>query len=267
MAETLIKALVKNQLLAVPPVRERVMRRKYARPYVPAKNSLEYVRDVYDNASTRIASHHPITGTVLEIGPGGNLGATLLFIDAGCDHGVCIDAHPLLSDQSQLYRDLLPDAEQALAAVDYRHPDPIETTQLPDASFDIIFSAACLEHVPDPPAAIRSVYRMLKPGGATTHSIDLRDHRDFNRPHDFLRYSDRMWNLTYGRALVNQNRWRASDWEREFRTAGFVDIEIEPAETHAVDDQTRSEMASRFREMPAADLEMTLINLTAVKPD
>jgi SAM-dependent methyltransferase len=264
MAEGFISAVVKNQLLVIPPVREMVTRRRRARPYTPWKNSLEYVRDVFENASTRIVSRHPVSGSVLEIGPGGNIGATLLFIAAGCDRGVCIDALPLLSDQSELYQDLLPNAEQALSAVEYRCPEAIETTQLPEASFDIIFSAACFEHVLDPPAAIRSVYRLLKPGGATTHSIDLRDHRDFDNPLDFLRYSDRMWSLKYGRRL-ELNRWRASDWEREFRDAGFEDISIEPAGTHEVDDETRSRMTGRFRKKSVADLEITLINLTAVK--
>lgn len=37
--------------------------------------------------------------------------------------------------------------------------------QFPDATFDTVFSTETIEHVPDPPLAVRQLARVLKPGG------------------------------------------------------------------------------------------------------
>ena len=49
--------------------------------------------------------------------------------------------------------------------------------ELPDASFDCVFSLSTLEHVPEDQATLKSIcediQRLLKPGGLSLHSIDI----------------------------------------------------------------------------------------------
>ncbi|TCO56003.1 methyltransferase domain-containing protein [Actinocrispum wychmicini] len=260
--ESIFTGLLKNQLLAVPAVRRRQQAR--AAPYEPTKNAVSYVEDVFENSARRMSGGRPLSGRVLEIGPGGNLGALLMYLAAGCDSGVAFDVVPLVTNQRALYEAITPDAAELLARIEYRTGEPIERTSLPDSSFDMVFSAACLEHVADPSAALRTIHRLLKPGGVTTHSIDLRDHRDFADPLAFLRHSERAWRAATSRRLVT-NRWRASDWQRGFESAGFVDVTVEPHEQATVTEATRSQFHRSFQSKDLTDLGTLLVDVTATK--
>ena len=44
-----------------------------------------------------------------------------------------------------------------------------QSIPFPDATFDIVYSFAVLEHVPNPPALLTEVLRVLKPGGRSVH--------------------------------------------------------------------------------------------------
>ncbi|MCE7010824.1 class I SAM-dependent methyltransferase [Kibdelosporangium philippinense] len=260
--ESILSGVLKNQILAVPAIRRRRMAQ--ADPYEPGKNATTYVQDVFDNSSERVRARRELSGAVMEIGPGGNLGALLMYLVAGCDEGVALDVVPLVTDQQKLYEDITPDAATLLKKIEYRTGEPIERTSLPDNSFDIIFSAACLEHVADPVKALRSMHDLLKPGGVTTHSIDLRDHRDFENPLAFLHHSEAVWNAATSRRLVT-NRWRASDWLRGFQAAGFKDVTVEVHEQIPVTPAMRDSFHRSFRTKDLTDLGTLIINVTATK--
>jgi SAM-dependent methyltransferase len=97
-------------------------------------------------------------------------------------------------------------------------PVSADSLDLPDGSMDVVFSLAVLEHVHRPQAVIDNIYRMVRPGGWCFHAIDLRDHRDFDNPLEFLTIDE-----TNYRALRpnGENRWRASDFIDAFSSAGF----------------------------------------------
>lgn len=65
----------------------------------------------------------------------------------------------------------------------------IQAIPLPDQSFDTVFSAEVLEHVPDPDKALREIYRVLKPGGHFVMSIPHLMYLH-NEPYDFFRYTN-----------------------------------------------------------------------------
>lgn len=52
-----------------------------------------------------------------------------------------------------------------LAQADVDHKVDIANTKLPDASYDVVIASHVLEHVPDDRAAMRELFRLLKPGG------------------------------------------------------------------------------------------------------
>jgi SAM-dependent methyltransferase len=97
-------------------------------------------------------------------------------------------------------------------------PVPAEEITLAENSVDLIFSFSVLEHVEKPREVVRNMFRMLKPGGLAVHGIDLRDHRNFNKPLDFLAYSSEGYSLN---TPASENRWRASDFVDCFTVEGF----------------------------------------------
>jgi SAM-dependent methyltransferase len=261
----ILREVATNSLRALPAIRSARDNRGLKQGYVPEKNSVEYTRFVFDDL-TGAAGLDSIGGRVLEIGPGGHVGVSLLFLSAGAEHATCLDILPWKSDQRDMYRELDPDADSLLERIDYRCPDAIETTRLPDGSFDIVFSAACLEHVADPAGATRRMYELLRPGGVSVHGIDLRDHRNFERPHEFLRYPDWLWRAAMSRKPAYTNRWRVSDWAEAFRRSGFVDVEFHSRGETPVDPQLHQAMPARFRAKTPEDLSTTLVVASARKP-
>ena len=72
--------------------------------------------------------------------------------------------------------------------------EPIEElNSIPDQSVDVVISNAVMEHVVDLDAAIRELARIARPNGVQSHQVDFRDHKDFDRPLDFLTIGDRKY--------------------------------------------------------------------------
>lgn len=95
------------------------------------------------------------------------------------------------------------------------------------AQFDYITSISVLEHVPaaDLPRVVTRCHGLLKPAGLVSFVIDMRDHYvDFDESisaHNFLRYSDRVWNLFFNSTLHHQNRLRFTDYLQLLKEADF----------------------------------------------
>lgn len=175
-------------------------------------------------------------------------------------------------------------------------PVPAEDIELLDASVDAAFSLSVLEHVKQPAAVITNGFRMLKPGGWCVHFIDLRDHRDFNDSFRFLREEDAVYEAECPRG---ENRLRASDWFREFASAGYeilgvhfaddpipldekgrtdiagelltLERQLDPADslekrTPRITEAERDGFVERFRRYSLADLSQEAITVVARKP-
>jgi len=100
----------------------------------------------------------PLSGTVLEIGPGG--GGNLPFLSATRSdlHWIGIEPNPFFHDR------LRARGERLGIDVDVRAATA-EALPMPDRSIDAVISTLVLCSVRDPAAVLREVRRVLRPGG------------------------------------------------------------------------------------------------------
>src|ERR1043166_8712268 len=73
-----------------------------------------------------------------------------------------------------------------------------EHLDFPDNSFDLVYSHGVLHHTPDPPAAVRGIHRVLRPGGKAVVMLYHRDSYNYRVNISMLR-----------RAGVNLLKWNA----------------------------------------------------------
>lgn len=128
------------------------------------------------------------------------------------------------------------DALYALLGFEYVLDPEGKLNQIEKESFDFAVSGGVLEHVlaRDAPEIINNIGRVLKRGGLSVHSINIRDHLYlYDRtvsPKQYLRYSDRVWSLCFKNDLQYINRIQRSEWLELFRKAGLslAEEQIEP---------------------------------------
>lgn len=257
--------IARNTARMVTPFQRRRDRQALELGYDCAKDNAAYPTTVFKMHAAQIRQARQTSGNVLEIGPGGNVGVALLFLAAGASSATCIDVLPWNRMDLPLYSQLVDDPDSYFDRIEYRVPEAIETTRLPDASFDIVYSQAVLEHVADPAVAIRQIARLLRPGGVTSHQIDLRDHRDFDRPLNFLRYPDWIWRAATSRRAYT-NRWRRSAWIEALEREGLTVLAAESTETYPVDQIDRNVFHHRFRRNTVEDLACLGLLISAMKP-
>jgi SAM-dependent methyltransferase len=158
---------------------------------------------------------------ILELGPGPTLAIPLLFASDGASFTVGVDR--FIGFQTSAYyrefyarlRDTLEDAaklrfDRALqldplslntsVTADIEHRDlPDVVPELGPESFDLLVSNAVMEEIYDPTPVLAAQDRLLRPGGAMVHLIDLRDYGMFSKhgfhPLEFLTVRDWVYRL------------------------------------------------------------------------
>ena len=186
---------------------------------------------------------------MLEIGPGINFGSMMVLAAFG--------VKPLVNDRflaqwEQGYHDRFyaalaeelkrqeptADVSPILALVSTGRHDPkviteiaasLEKIPLPDASIDVAFSNAVGEHLYDLDQSYRQLYRITRPGGFGSHQVDFRDHRNFDRPLEFLLLEEAEFQKLFEDAHGEcGNRHRPDETADVLRAAGFEVIEFSP---------------------------------------
>ncbi len=225
--------------------------------------------------------------TGLELGPGNSLAQSVLWSLLGAEKIFAVDVQRYATAESSpgVYQAIVAGIEDEIGKRDW--PDPLgsagrqvreseifggglefptlgsrieyrvtdgRTLPLEDQSVDFTYSISVLEHVRDIPGTYLEMARVMKPGGAGSHLIDLRDHHH-PEPLDFLRYPTGLWDRMTGSSAGWTNRLRASDHLRAIKEAGLTVVSYEPVKTDQI--PPRSELHEQFRKLSDDDLATT----------
>jgi SAM-dependent methyltransferase len=154
----------------------------------------------------------------------------------------------------------------------YLAPCDCRSLSLESSSLDVVTSRSVMEHIPPPviEGIFQESYRLLRPGGVACHFVDNSDHWEHGDKNisrvNFLKYSDRMFRLTYLNSLNYQNRLRHSQYIDMLRRAGFEILRAEPiVDARALKVLDTLPLAPAFRRFSAEDLATTDSYLLVLK--
>lgn len=274
--------------------------------------SLVYAHHVYAEVDHFCRRFHLEPRRVLEIGPGTNLGTLFCFRLAGAERAAGIDIVSAREPSMPFYtalarylscvegfrwwrnfadRNVYPqadfphsgderDVESLVRSLEYRSGIRAEDLPYEDGSFDLVYSVAALEHVPEPGPTVSEIARVLRPGGLAVHEIGLIHHGSAD-PLRFLEWSDEEYAekaepYGEGRSLdgilegswvgeVFCNRIRRPDWLMHFRASGLLECVEEPLITLDRSLIRKERFASRFRAYDEDELAILAFRLVARK--
>lgn len=178
--------------------------------------------------------------TVLELGPGDSLFTAVIASAFGASRCWLVDVGafarsditPYRALIARLHADGLPVAGlQACATLpelllacnaSYLTEGVQSLGQIPEASVDLVFSHAVLEHVrkKDFPELVDQTRRVLRAEGIASHRVDLKDH--LGGALNNLRFSERVWESGFmSRSGFYTNRIRYREMQDLFERGGF----------------------------------------------
>lgn len=243
----------------------------------------------------------PENVNVLEIGPGANLASGVYLILGGVKHYYAVDIYrdpefdnPLPYQSISLIADLfMPElnknpqdqvftikGDQAVLnpkKITYIYPYLSSNFPMDSGLIDFLFSNSSFEHFVTPRETIQRIYDVLKKGGITAHSIDLRDHTDFAKPYEFLKYDSKTWTNQFSDENIHlyTNRWRASNYRKAFESAGFEILEFEQKSGgqlsehdkpgNPLTEKQRATFSNEFKDYTLDELAVTYVFLVARK--
>ncbi len=136
--------------------------------------------------------------------------------------------------------------------------------QIDQASLDLIFSQAVLEHIDSLEETYRAMFAWLKPGGYASHVIDFRSHGRSPFWNGHWSYSDWEWKLVRGKREFLLNREPLSTHLGLAEKVGFKLLLAKQDQTpHGLE---ATSLAPRFRQMDAADAHTSGALLILQKP-
>lgn len=209
-----LQAVVHNQLMRLPPIRRLAQNRH--RTGLQSDSARAQV--VFEELSRHLP--RDVSGLkILELGPGKGWSLAQIARSRGAMYGGFDVCRYLTQEQAGFF-----DLGYSIGDGD--------VLPFPDRMFDVVWSHSVLEHVRSPERLLAEVNRVLAAGGLFVSSIDLQSHyhdrRDASVMYDFLRYSERLWNLMADQRSIWVNRLRKTDWCTLFGNAGFQILLDEP---------------------------------------
>jgi SAM-dependent methyltransferase len=152
--------------------------------------------------------------------------------------------------------------------IEYLYPHQSYDIPLPASSVNYVFSHSVFEHISDPEATIKALFQLLPSGGLTAHHFDLRDHTDFSKPLEFLKFDAASWKSRFDERSVHMytNRWRLPDFKAMFEKVGFRILKIEPTSKLPVTEDIRRSLHPDFQKYSLEDLSVLSAIIVAEKP-
>lgn len=230
--------------------------------------------------------------SILEMGPGVNLGQGVLLVARGAKKYTALDLykppHLLNRHSYEAAYELLSLAAPADARlkaaqiftvegenvvfkpdrIEYLYPRQSYDIRLPDGSIDYVFSHSVFEHIADPAKTVNAIFRVLRGGGLSAHHFDMRDHEDFSRPLEFLKIDEAAWVERFKGVNAHRymNRKRLSDFVALFEGAGFKMVKAESTSKVAMSEEIRRGFHSDFHGYALDDLAVVSALIVARKP-
>ncbi|OGS09039.1 MAG: hypothetical protein A2270_04415 [Elusimicrobia bacterium RIFOXYA12_FULL_51_18] len=136
--------------------------------------------------------------------------------------------------------------------------------EIAEATVDLIYSQAAMEHVEDAKGTYAAAYKWLKPGGTMSNQVDLSSHGISKEWNGHWAYSDFMWRVIKGRRPYLLNRLPYSTHTALIKKAGFVILRNLPFKNTSGMD--RASLADCFSGLTDEDLSTSGFFIQAGKP-
>lgn len=223
------------------------------------ESTFKHVQEIFNQynlglADAGLPSNYFEGKSVLEIGPGSNLGVQLNFVGAGASQVYALDRFndvQSTSKEADLYERILSsmsDKQKERCAEVYKTENDLplffgdKITYMGDCplenvverftdddgditmQFDVIVSHLALEHVANLTKGIFSVGRLMKPGGICIFICNLKSlggvYNHENEPLRLLYYSESMWQRMFSKR-GGSNRVRAHGYKKRLEVNNF----------------------------------------------
>lgn len=233
----------------------------------------EYALSVFRRHFERFPSSMPRENLVaLELGPGDSLFSALIAYAFGFQKTYLVDARSIASRDFSEYQKMIHYlAGQGLnveglagssnlddllmrARCEYLTGGLAALRKIPSETVDFSWSQAVLEHVrkKDFRDMFVELKRIHRPGGASSHRVDLSDH--IEDALNNLRFGEAFWEATAGRTSgLYTNRMRLPDIVRLFEEIGFT-VDVVQVERWPTLPTAREKLAPEFRSLTEEQL-------------
>jgi Methyltransferase domain len=197
-----------------------------------------YSQSIFESHMASLAAHVPIKpNTLLELGPGDSVSTAIWARARAIDATTLVDAGRFATTDVNAYQGALKlaglenhqaarastiDDMLRLLGATYLCNGLTGLQSIPSGSIDAIFSNAVLEHVrrSEFVVTVRELFRIQRPGGVSSHQIDLRDH--LGGALNSLRISHQCWESPlFSQSGFYTNRLRCSEIRSIFTDAGW----------------------------------------------
>lgn len=207
------------------------------------EHDLEVARHMEGALRTYLDEPSPFAGrTVLELGPGADLGVGLALLSKRARRYIGFDIHHLAQNVPRaLYdrllarlpraREIEPELERTLQGqadrLEYRWDAAFDLSSLKEEGVDLVMGNASFEHLSDVEETLEHLTEIVEPGTVLVSEVDLQTHTQVLRARDPLNiYRFAPWIYNRLKFQGSPNRVRPETYRRLLKKLGWRDIKI-----------------------------------------